>query len=248
MARYTTIFFDVGNTLLQTDPPAAVTIANVVKRERGIEIDPRKIDQNMNLFEKHYAKVYSADENLWSEHELQMKMWLDGYRKLLEAVGVTEDLEPLVNAIYNEYDKPEVWATFPKAIETLEELKSRGYKIGIISNWGWGLKDLLDSIGFAASIDLVICSADVNTHKPLPEIFEIALEKMGSTAEESIHVGDHTVADVDGAAAVGITPVLIKHREGELLGDLTNGVAGDETITIGSLHEMLRVVDALNAE
>lgn len=248
MQRYNTIFFDVGNTLLKPSPPVTVTMANVVKRNRGIEIDPAHFDANMDLLDRHYSEVYAHDGELWSEHELQLKMWLDGYRKLLRAVGIEDDVEELVNEIYNEYDKPEVWATYKGAISTLEEFKARGFKVGIISNWGRGLKELLDSLGFAAAIDYVVCSAEVNSHKPKPEIFEMALEALDSTAYESIHVGDHADADVAGAQRVGITPILISHKSEELFSDLTNCKAEEDTLKVNSLPEILRVVECLNAQ
>ena len=60
-------------------------------------------------------------------------------------------------------------------------------------------------------------SGVVGVAKPDPRIFAIALERLGVAAEHTIHVGDTPAADVDGAIAAGVTPVLVDpyddHRE-----------------------------------
>jgi putative hydrolase of the HAD superfamily len=48
--------------------------------------------------------------------------------------------------------------------------------------------------------------------KPDPRIFELACERVGVPAERSAHVGDHMYADVIGARAAGMRPVLIDRR------------------------------------
>ena len=52
-------------------------------------------------------------------------------------------------------------------------------------------------------------SSVVGVAKPDPRIFAIALERLGVAPEHAIHVGDTPAADVDGAIAAGVTPVLV---------------------------------------
>ena len=59
------------------------------------------------------------------------------------------------------------------------------------------------------TVDAVIDSSVVGVAKPDPGIFAIALERCGVAPEHAIHVGDTPAADVDGARAAGVTPVLV---------------------------------------
>lgn len=248
MPRFNTIFFDIGKTLLIPSPTIGETVANVVKREAGVEISPDEINDNLHLIDRNYKKIYEEDDNMWSEHERQQQVWLEGYRQLLEVAGITEDIEFLVNAIYNEFDHAHTWASYEGALSTIEELRARGFKLGVISNWGRGLEDLLGSMGYAPYFDVIVTSAEVGLHKPQPEIFKLALERIGSKAAESIHIGDHLVADVAGARAVGIHPVLITHAYNPQMVDLTNNGEKDGVDEIFSVPEILRLVESLNAE
>jgi len=64
-------------------------------------------------------------------------------------------------------------------------------------------------------LDVVVSSAEVGLRKPDPRIFELALARVGVAADEAVHVGDHLYADILGAEAVGMYPVLIDRHNGE---------------------------------
>lgn len=118
---------------------------------------------------------------------------------------------------------------FPDAAPALRELRSRGLRLVVASNWDCSLPQVLARAGLAALVDGVVASAAVGFDKPAPELFEAALELAGCDASEAVHVGDSPSADVAGAAAVGIRPVLIR-RDGTQ--------PGDGTTTIASLAEL----------
>ena len=58
----------------------------------------------------------------------------------------------------------------------------------------------------------IICGDMVKSYKPNPEIFQKALEIAGVDAADAVHIGDSPVADVEGARAVGITPILLDRK------------------------------------
>ncbi len=49
----------------------------------------------------------------------------------------------------------------------------------------------------------------VGVSKPDPAIFQLALDVLGVPPEHALHVGDTPAADVEGAWAAGVTPVLV---------------------------------------
>ena len=58
----------------------------------------------------------------------------------------------------------------------------------------------------------IICGDMVRAYKPHREIFQKALEVSGLGPEEVIHIGDSVTSDVAGAAAAGITALLLDRK------------------------------------
>jgi putative hydrolase of the HAD superfamily len=101
----------------------------------------------------------------------------------------------------------------PGAKEMLEDIRARGYSIGLISDVAWGLtsdypmRDM-KHFGLDEYFDDFVFSTDVGIRKPNPRIFKLALFNIGAKAEEAIYVGNNLQADIQGALGVGMTAVL----------------------------------------
>jgi putative hydrolase of the HAD superfamily len=106
---------------------------------------------------------------------------------------------------------------FDDAVPALEELRARGMRLVVVSNWDWSLTDVLGSAGLLPLLDGVITSAEVGAAKPDRRIFEAGLAAAGCSAAEAVHVGDSVEHDVEGARAAGIRPLLLAREGG---GDL----------------------------
>lgn len=97
---------------------------------------------------------------------------------------------------------------YDDAEETLKELRSRGYLIGLISNGVSEEQRLkLEFAGLTDLVDSITVSGDIGIGKPDVRLFRHAMEKLGVTPEESMMVGDIFAKDVLGAKRAGMTPV-----------------------------------------
>lgn len=67
--------------------------------------------------------------------------------------------------------------------------------------------------GLGNFFDFQISAADVMAAKPDPTMFFHAMEKAGVPAEETLHIGDHPVHDIQGAQNAGIDSVWIRRFE-----------------------------------
>lgn len=236
------IFFDAGNTLLTPYPDEGTTVARVTDRH-GYRITPAQFNAHLPAFAEHYAKAYAHDDSFWSAPKRQMMMWMEGYRLLLDRVGITQNQDALIREIYYAFDDPQAWTLFEGTQKTLATLKERGYKLGVISNWGPGLDTLLAGLGLGPDIfDTVVMSAAVGLYKPQPEIFLEACKRLGVEPQESMHVGDHIGADVEGSRAVGIHPVLVRHSEQTSFDPSSQGEIPDVPV-ISSVPDILEVVE-----
>lgn len=87
--------------------------------------------------------------------------------------------------------------------------RAAGVRVVVASNWDAGLSDVLASVGLPGLLDGVVTSAVAGAPKPSEEVFRAALALAGAAPHHTLHIGDDPAADVVGARAVGITPVLL---------------------------------------
>jgi FMN phosphatase YigB (HAD superfamily) len=62
-----------------------------------------------------------------------------------------------------------------------------------------------------AFIDSLVTSEEVGSEKPNPQVFLLALKKLGVQAHEAIMVGDHEIKDILGAEKIGIKAYKVQH-------------------------------------
>jgi epoxide hydrolase-like predicted phosphatase len=96
----------------------------------------------------------------------------------------------------------------PAMLEAVEAARAAGVKTGMISNsWGLGIYDRLESTDL---FDATVISGEVGMHKPQPDIYLLACERLGVEPADAVFVDD-LCENCEGAEAVGMTAVL--HRE-----------------------------------
>lgn len=98
---------------------------------------------------------------------------------------------------------------FPETVEVLEELRRRGYEMSILSNNSSLMIDQLTHLELGRFFPVVSYSEEVGVEKPHPRIFHAVLARLGRNPAETVYVGDSYRADVVGATAAGIVPVLV---------------------------------------
>jgi putative hydrolase of the HAD superfamily len=123
---------------------------------------------------------------------------------------------------------------YPEVPATLRELRRRGVRLVVVSNWDVSLQERLAETGLAPLLDGAVASAEIGSAKPDGAIFARGLEIAGAAPGEAWHAGDSPEADVEGARAAGLTPVLVA-RGGE------PGVPG--VARIATLDGLLSMVD-----
>jgi len=106
-----------------------------------------------------------------------------------------------------------VMEAYPEVPGVLEELRSRGLRLAICSNWDWDLSQAVDEVGLSDLVDVQVSSAWAGARKPHPRIFEDTLEKLGVEPPACVFVGDTWGPDVAGPRALGMTPVYLS-RDG----------------------------------
>jgi len=121
------------------------------------------------------------------------------------------------------------------ATRVLEQLKNRGFKLGIVTNGRTALQtSVIQRLGFDSFTDGIAISEQVGAKKPDGRIFRHALHLVGGVAGSTIMIGDDFEADVRGAHAAGIRSVLFKgqHRSPATGAAMTMEEALDAVVTV----------------
>jgi putative hydrolase of the HAD superfamily len=169
---------------------------------------------DFGAFERHHAH-YLEEMHL---EVLAGRATLDDarrerFRRVFAALGVALDPADVYRAAET-YRKG--YAESRRVIEGAADLLAHlraSVSIGIVTNNLLSeQQDKLRVCGLTPYVDALVASEDVGVSKPEPEIFRIALKRLGVSAEESVMVGDSWPNDIQGAHAAGIRAVWFNRR------------------------------------
>lgn len=212
-----TIFFDVGGTLLQSNPSVGAVYAEVAAKY-GINVDAREVERRARrlFFDVEGRKKIDATN---SPHTVSLEKAKAWWREIVRASFGEEGNHPRFSAFYDEvfeeFGRADRYQLFPEAEALLAELEAAGHRLGIISNWDARLRPVLEGLGLDRRFHAIVISAEVGVEKPNPEIFRIARERAGAPeGARLVHVGDSHIDDLDGANAAGFEGRLIDRRAG----------------------------------
>jgi putative hydrolase of the HAD superfamily len=102
----------------------------------------------------------------------------------------------------------------PGALETISDLRTRGFRIGLITVCTDDVPSLWSETPFHGLFDAEVFSCSVGLRKPDPRIYLLACEQLDVEPGEALFVGDGANDELAGAERVGMTAVLVE-REGE---------------------------------
>ena len=160
------------------------------------------------------ADAFMTAENASRPLRLRDKKGRDEFfaeyeRLVLQGCGI-DVAHDLALQIFNRLsDAPSSLTPFDDVVPTLVVLRQRGLALGLISNMNMRGDDLLDDLGLSNHVDFAVTSGEIGVEKPNPLAFQTALVRAGVEAKEAVMVGDQPRSDIEGAARVGIAPILI---------------------------------------
>lgn len=130
------------------------------------------------------------------------------------------------------------------AIEVLSQLKSQGFKIGLISNCSPDTPLIWRNTPFIPFFDVTIFSSSVGMKKPDPRIYRLATERLSVQPEDCLYVGDGASQELTGAAQVGMSPALIRTSDEDFNDSLPDDAREKwNGLTISSLMDIMAVIE-----
>ncbi|HEV7763427.1 MAG TPA: HAD family hydrolase [Thermoanaerobaculia bacterium] len=249
------VAFDLWETLI-TDTPAISRRQERLRTSRLEEIlRDRGHGAVADRIEHAYRALWHRCQDLyWSEHvdvpcRRQIEHFLEELQ--LEPSTFAEDVLAELEHAYAHAALEILPEAVTGAAETLAELKSRGFGVGLISNTGRTpgsvLRSILAELGLANSIDVMVFSNEHGHCKPRPSIFEELRRGLGVRYEEMMFVGDNLYVDVHGAQSCGMRGVHFDPpvRGSAVAPHFEHGLEIVADARVTTLSELLAVVDKL---
>jgi putative hydrolase of the HAD superfamily len=206
------VLFDAGETLLSAHPSFPELLARTLQGEGQVHVTPELVHEKVRVV-VHLFEEATTEGRLWSTSaEESWTFWSQLYRMLLEALDVpfTEDL---ARRLYDTFTDVANYRLFDDALPVLEKLRDAGLRLGLISNFEEWLERLLDHLDVTEFFEVRVISGVEGMEKPDPEIFRLALDRMGVAPEHAAYVGDNVTYDVEPAESLGMTGVLLDRRD-----------------------------------
>lgn len=230
------VFLDIGDTVMRPNPSWEHVYA-IAFEEYGVNVEVEAL--HGALRRAYHRGGFGFDHGFDASAETSFARTMEIDRAAIADLGLDPMPESFFRRLSELFMLTSNWHVFPDASPALEALRSRGLVVGAVSNWVWQLPELLHALRLVRHFDFIAASSRIGFEKPHPEIFRWALEQAAVEPAQTIHVGDHLDADVAGARAAGIQPVLIDRHD-----RFTDADLPENTPLIRSLEELIPIVDA----
>jgi FMN phosphatase YigB (HAD superfamily) len=145
------------------------------------------------------AGYYRAQSHLGADERSLAVLRTDCAGVFLEALGL--DLDPA--SFVDDFVAALEFEQVPGAAGALAALRDRGLRLAVVANWDCALPEHLARLGLDELFTAIVTSAAAGAAKPDPAPFLLALERLGTDARRTLHVGDEP-ADEAGAQAAGM--------------------------------------------
>ncbi|MFB6299983.1 MAG: haloacid dehalogenase type II [Halobacteriales archaeon] len=213
-----TVTFDSFSTLVDVDSTA-----------RAVE---EYVDDPIRFAREWHSRAatYGMIANYIDAYETYYQLHRDALEYLLATEGVTVNDAELdeMTAVYHDM-RP-----FDDVKDCLTQLASAGYTLGIISNGDPAMLESLLSVADIEDVLSAVVSADeIERHKPAPELYEHAAERLETPIARIVHVSNGTV-DVQGAMHAGMQGVWLNRQDAP-----TESFGPTPDLTVETLDELV---------
>jgi HAD superfamily hydrolase (TIGR01549 family) len=197
--------FDFADTLAELQPRPQNIVGDYIESVSGIRVDKDAIIRSNKavdlLMQYSSVRIRSTEQ--------RAEFYREYNRHLFAMLGVTHLADP--DGLYAAFGERKAhWQLKHGVRDILDELQSRGYLIGVISNFDTHLKKLVyDHLGLASMVDYLHVSQIEGIEKPDPRFYLSFFKKYDVSIKSSFYVGDSYVLDFLPANVIGLKAWLL---------------------------------------
>ena len=210
MKKIKAVLFDLDGTLFHHLPSSGEVFVEHIQN-LGLQVteaDRIRAEHWVHFYFAHSPEIQADSETFKDDSK---GFWNNFTRRRLIASGIAEaqavELAPRVSAYMGESYKPETLVP-EDARSLLKFLQESGYMLGMVSNRELPYREEMQKQSLDCHFQFFLAGGEVNSYKPDALIFEHALKLAGTSAQETMYVGDNYFADIVGSQRAGLLPVL----------------------------------------
>ena len=233
VSRIKVVFFDAVGTLFHVKG----SVGDVYLRHAEKYGVPRSVDRVAKVNQAFKDAFRQAPPPIFAvEQPEKLKQcerlwWFDIVHAVFYRVGMFDGFDDYFDEVYEAFSTADAWEIYSEVPEVLQQLRSQGYELGVISNFDTRFFEIFRELRLERFFDSITISSLAGSAKPSPKIFRHALDQHVVEPEEAMHVGDDPKEDFEGATNANLSGVLLD-RDGT--GGTIPCIAG-----LGDLHHVL---------
>ncbi|XP_069465997.1 haloacid dehalogenase-like hydrolase domain-containing protein 3 [Ambystoma mexicanum] len=175
----------------------------------GIPVEPEAVN-------KSFLQAFGAKKRLFPNYGLSQGLssrqwWIDVVKQTFMLSGVHDDrvLTAVAENLYHEFCTEKNWEVLPGVAETLDQCRTLGLRMAVISNFDNRLEQVLQCCGLGHHFEFVMTSERSGVAKPDIRIFQNALHVAGIAPQVAAHIGDDYIKDYRAAREAGMQSFLL---------------------------------------
>ena len=196
--KYQAVIFDLFGTLV---PSVTAESVSSSVREMAIAVGAEP---------KAFRRLWSDDEIRLMRYTGGLMTPADNVEHICRRLGLHPEADGVRRAAEIREAVTRTWLT-PRedAIDTLEQIRALGLKLGLMSVASGEVPELWPKTAFDGVFDATLFSCEVGLTKPDPRFYEVTCEALAVSAERCLYVGDGAMNELTGALRAGMDAVLI---------------------------------------
>lgn len=209
MKKITLLTIDAAGTLLKPWPSVGAVYGRTA-RKKGISVDDHDLD-------KQFGRAFNEVQKIADKHQGEEKeFWRRVVALTFEPFYDGQKINELFEELWELFASGEPWKVADQAIDTLDSLLAKGYRLAVLSNNDSRLRPVLKDLKVDHLFEHLFISSELGFEKPQIEIFRAVENSLQVAPEEIMHLGDSMSRDFIGAQQAGWNPVLFGSKAKEI--------------------------------
>lgn len=205
----TWVVFDAVGTLIEAVPSVSQVYHRVGKKY-GSKLGRHDVEDRIQRLWR------TRNEGLKTSESGEYEFWKQFVLAVLDDIL---DGELAFRELFEHFSRPSSWLVFEDAKDVVLQLKQRGGRLAIASNFDQRLRSVIAGLFPAHTFEHLVISSEIGYRKPSADFYRLMLRQLETTSENVIFVGDDPVNDLAGPMDAGMSAFRIRRDSSAVLAE-----------------------------